>query len=145
MFTFVPYADFAQSARILSTRHLRRQRVDALTLLTINSITPHACLWIHHRGALILYYHAMIDEWERRGYKGGMPRFNMPASITLPSWLNTDIHDKHQRLLLQLDPEHYRCHLSMTSCGPTVPSSCARRCPSSRHTPTRASPLSPPP
>ena len=75
MQTFLPFADFGASARVLDTRRLGKQRVEALQVL--RAITRPDYGWRHHpavkmwRGfeeALGAYAMAICEEWCRRGH-----------------------------------------------------------------------------
>jgi hypothetical protein len=75
MQTFLPYRDFAKSARTLDDRRLGKQRVEALQVL--RAITRPRYGWRHHpavlmwRGyeeALARYGIEVCREWKRRGH-----------------------------------------------------------------------------
>lgn len=90
MQTFLPYADFEQSAECLDMRRLGKQRVEVLQLLTamttgpekkvklgnseIVRVTPWynhpaAKMWRGYEQALVHYGFVIIEEWLSRGYK----------------------------------------------------------------------------
>lgn len=90
MQTFLPYADFEQSAKCLDMRRLGKQRVEVLQLLTamttgpekkvklgnseIVRVTPWynhpaAKMWCGYERALCEYGFAVCEEWLERGYK----------------------------------------------------------------------------
>jgi hypothetical protein len=73
--TFLPYRDFAKSARTLDDRRLGKQRVEALQVL--RAMTRPGYGWQHHpavrmwRGyeeALARYGVEVCREWQRRGH-----------------------------------------------------------------------------
>jgi hypothetical protein len=117
MQTFLPYADFELSARILDYKRLGKQRVEALQIHNIVSGKRTTGGWLNHpavrmwRGFadLLAYYHnAMIDEWVRRGYQNNMPYIMVPPSLTQPVWLGYEpFHLSHRSALLQKLPDHY--------------------------------------
>ncbi len=115
MNTFLPYPDFAESARCLDSRRLGKQRVEAMQIL--RAIANPKYGWQHHpavnmwRGneqALALYMNAMITEWVRRGYKNNIPRNDVEGNVKMPPWLgNSKFHASHRSNLLRKDPAYY--------------------------------------
>jgi hypothetical protein len=77
MQTFLPYADFNESAKVLDRARLGKQRVEAIQILkTISNgggwaKHPAIRMWRNHEESLILYGLAICDEWISRGYKDG--------------------------------------------------------------------------
>ena len=70
MQTFLPYADFKQSAQCLDMKRLGKQRVEALQIHNIVSGKrtsggwmnhPAVAMWQGHAEALADYHNAMID------------------------------------------------------------------------------------
>ena len=68
--TFLPYADFEESAKALDYRRLGKQRVEALQILRANlGMTkgwvnhPAAKMWKGHEITLCKYGIAMCMEW----------------------------------------------------------------------------------
>jgi hypothetical protein len=118
MQTFLPYPDFARSARALDMKRLGKQRVEARQILDVIRKRkdnpkvawgnhPAVLMWIGYENALILYGNAAILEWIRRGYRNNMPLLSVP-SIELPPWLGDPaFHASHRSNLLRKDPEHY--------------------------------------
>jgi hypothetical protein len=122
MQTFLPHANFTESAKCLDMKRLGKQRVEVLQLL--NSLTgktlggwknhPAREMWRGHEQALVVYGLAICSEWISRGYKDTcydkINAFNTNApSPTMPSWLGReDIHLSHKSRLIQKYPEHYR-------------------------------------
>lgn len=122
MQTFLPYPDFAESARALDQRRLGKQRVEALQVLNALAKTtggwrnhPAVRMWRGHEDALKLYTLVVCREWRARGFadsveaqilarcEGGEPE--RPA---LPSWLGDPaFHRAHQSNLIRKDPAHY--------------------------------------
>ena len=117
MQTFLPYADFTESAKCLDYKRLGKQRVEAWQIYQIVSGKRTKGGWINHpavnmwRGfsnLLAYYYNDILDEWIKRGYKNTMEYIICPTSITEPLWLgNKDFHDSHKSNLLRKDPDFY--------------------------------------
>ena len=122
MQTFLPYADFQKSLKVLDYRRLGKQRVEALTLIhviegvKINGIQPKG--WINHpitimwkpfSDALRLYCNYAIEEWISRGYNNTMIRFEIDENdIKFPDWLGYEpFHASHRSNLLRKDYEYY--------------------------------------
>jgi len=82
--TFLPYADFDESAKALDYRRLGKQRVEALQILRANlGLTvgwvnhPAAKMWKGHEITLAKYGIAMCMEWRDRGFKDScLEKFN---------------------------------------------------------------------
>jgi len=77
--TFLPYADFAQSASVLDMKRLGKQRLEARQIIRILEGTqttngyrnhPAVIMWKDNVEALKLYYNAIVKEWISRGYDG---------------------------------------------------------------------------
>lgn len=116
MQTFLPYAGFEESARVLDSRRLGRQRVEAYQILRVLAgLTrgwvrhPAVLMWRGWETALSAYMNVMIDEWEARGFRNNMYRVIVPEKYTKPGWLgNEALHASHRSNLLRKDPSHYR-------------------------------------
>lgn len=122
MQTFLPYPDFAESARVLDRQRLGKQRVECLQILrTLCGVGQgwfnHPCtrMWSGHEAVLGRYGAAICDEWTRRGYKDNCAARmsellleRMPGSLIRPKWLgNEAFHASHRSNLLRKDPEWY--------------------------------------
>jgi len=122
MQTFLPYASFMDSAKVLDRQRLGKQRVEAWQLL--NALSPmrgeskgwvnHPALrmWVGHRRSLALYGITMCYEWTRRGYRDTMAERFRPFVRGLfpvaPAWLgDEDFHLSHRSNLIRKMPEHY--------------------------------------
>ncbi len=133
MQTFLPFADFAESARCLDMKRLGKQRVEVLQLLTATSSAdagwanhPASMMWSHHRGALALYGLAVCGEWLSRGYKdtcvGKILAF-MPddfvdhlEDVAMPPWLGDErLHWSHRAALMRKDPYFYGEKMSVVT------------------------------
>lgn len=134
MQTFLPYANFEESARALDDRRLGKQRVEALQIL--RALIRPSYGWQHHpvvlmwqgfEEALGAYGVAVCHEWQRRGFpdtceakildelsRAGAavpPRSQaeLAGAGALPWWLGDEpLHRAHRSALLRKDPEHYR-------------------------------------
>ncbi len=126
MQTFLPYADFKQSAKVLDRQRLGKQRLEVYQLL--NSITRlkngenyrgwtnHPCrkMWQNFSNALVEYGVIVCDEWISRGYKDTLrgrilEYYNQNETSDYPPFIgNEDFHRTHRSKLIQKKPEHYR-------------------------------------
>ncbi len=118
MQTFLPYADFIQSVKVLDYRRLGKQRVETFQVLNIlldRTPTkgwrnhPVTRMWEGYEEALKLYQNYTILEWINRGYKNTMKFEQIDhKNITMPSWFGTsDFHRSHRSNLLRKDYEYY--------------------------------------
>ena len=126
MQTFLPLEDFSQSARVLDSSRLGKQRVETLQIL--KALADPAYGWQNHpavamwRGAdawLMQYGIAVCDEWISRGYKDslGVQFHEMLIGRRLcygseadkkPWWLGDPrLHISHQSNLLRKAPWAY--------------------------------------
>jgi hypothetical protein len=129
MQTFLPYPDFAKSARALDSQRLGKQRVEVKQLLialghrvgdhvakpqSAWANHPAAKMWRNYEWALAQYGASICAEWVRRGYRDALqPQFcvvirkiNRPV---LPDWLGWEaFHFSHQSNLVRKKPEFYR-------------------------------------
>lgn len=121
MQTFLPYADFKESARVLDYRRLGKQRLEAkqiiLTLFHGGGWARHPAtqMWVGKERALCHYGLAVCDEWTARGYSDYLRKFFVDVlsgcetgPYDLPWWFgDLDFHWSHQSNLLRKYPEHY--------------------------------------
>jgi hypothetical protein len=121
--TFLPFADFSESARVLDSPRLGKQRVEALQVQ--RAIVLPAYGWQNHpamqmwRGyvpALTRYALAMVDEWTDRGHadttRALITEFAPEAAgrdiPAMPSWLGDEaLHLSHRSNLVRKAPEIY--------------------------------------
>jgi pyrimidine dimer DNA glycosylase len=126
MQTFLPYPDFAETARVLDPKRLGKQRSEALTILRVLRIATYG--WQHHpavrmwRGsepALLAYAGAVCEAWIARGHvdtvmakleaeapDGRVPRQD---AVAMPWWLGDErVHRSHRSNLVRKDPAWYR-------------------------------------
>lgn len=122
--TFLPYGDFKKVARVLDSKRLGKQRVEARQILDI--ITgkakytawkshPVVFMWRGHADALKDYINEMITEWKRRGYSNNMPLekvkpYEMPWFVTCKT-----VNYSHRASLLRKYPEHYSKYFKVPS------------------------------
>jgi hypothetical protein len=130
MQTFLPVADFAQSARLLDSPRLGKQRVETLQILRAIELPdygwanhPAVLMWRGRTPALVAYGLAMARIWRERGFADttelqigefaphvvGRPQEELAAAGLLPSWLGDDrLHRSHRSNLIAKDPDFYR-------------------------------------
>lgn len=130
MQTFLPYASFARTARVLDARRLGKQRVEALQILRALELEdygwrthPAVCMWRGYEDALAAYGVAIGREWIRRGYRDtciaqivelapsrrALPPAELRARARMPPWMGwRPLHRSHQSALVRKEPEHYR-------------------------------------
>lgn len=123
MQTFLPYADFEKTAKVLDYRRLGKQRVEAYQIL--NTLTgkstgwrnhPAVKMWKGYEFALFKYAQAICKEWVARGYKDTVydkldklyAEMN-EVVLAAPPWLgDAEFHKSHRSNLLRKQPDHYR-------------------------------------
>lgn len=121
MQTFLPYADFDQSAKILDSKRLGKQRVEVKQIYrALLGETkgwrnhPATVMWRGYEHALLGYGIAICREWIRRGYDDSLltefmaERNTADLKHTTPWWLgDKKFHRSHQSNLYRKDPDHY--------------------------------------
>lgn len=132
MQTFLPFADFHESAKVLDNKRLGKQRVECLQIL--NALMGKSKGWVNHpatriwRGSeywLCMYGMAICDEWIKRGFKDTvkMKIYNLlpifpESSRRFPVCLgNETFHISHQSNLLRKDELYYRKFFPDTQLG----------------------------
>ena len=120
--TFLPYADFKETAKSLDYRRLGKQRVEAWQILRANlGVTdgwrnhPAAQMWRGHEGALAQYTLTICDEWISRGYRDNLKPQILELIETFkltfekkPWWIGIqEFHTSHQSNLKRKDPTYY--------------------------------------
>ncbi len=122
MQTFLPFPDFAASAKVLDTARLGKQRVENLQILKALIFPsygwqhhPATNIWRGHAYALSLYHATICAEWTRRGYKDTCAeKFN--ALLEGRTFLTTSpppiighehFHSSHRAALLHKNHAHY--------------------------------------
>ncbi|WP_433177109.1 MSMEG_6728 family protein [Actinoallomurus sp. CA-150999] len=133
MQTFLPYADFAATARVLDLRRLGKQRVEALQVLRGLTVPgygwrhhPAVRMWAGYEEALTRYGLEICRQWCSVGRRDtcaaslgaelrtakriATPRdqAGLAEAGALPPWLgDPEFHRSHQSALLRKDPAHY--------------------------------------
>jgi len=133
MQTFLPYPDFAESARVLDTRRLGKQRVETIQILRALTVPgygwrhhPAAAMWAGYEAALVRYGLDVCDVWCATGRADtcastlvtdlaqsiGMATPGSQKQLAglgeLPPWLGDEaFHRSHQSALLRKDPVYY--------------------------------------
>jgi hypothetical protein len=130
--TFVPYADFASTARVLDTQRLGKQRVEVIQIVRALTVPgyawathPAVLMWKGHEEALGRYGLSICEEWCRRGHadtcagtiaadlaRAGVGRLRtypeLLAAGALPAWLfDESVQRSHRSALVRKDPDHY--------------------------------------
>ncbi len=117
MQTFLPYPNLKKSVKILDSRRLGKQRIEAFQILNIligRTKTkgwknhPAVKMWKGYTNALKLYFNLCLDEWAFRGYKNNMKKEIIRGRIAFPAWLgNPKFHSSHRSNLLRKDKKYY--------------------------------------
>jgi hypothetical protein len=121
--TFLPFPDFAESAHVLDSPRLGKQRVEALQVLRAIVLPsygwqtrPAMLMWRGYVPALTRYALDMTDEWTARGHADSTrplleefaPEAATAAALAMPSWLGDEaLHLSHRSNLLRKAPEFY--------------------------------------
>lgn len=115
MQTFLPYPSFLDSVRVLDSKRLGKQRVEAMQIL--NTLETNSRAWANHpavlmwkgyEDALRLYLSLCIYEWISRGYNNTMVAPEIKLIIKLPPWIGEHaLHYSHKAALLYKDSGYY--------------------------------------
>jgi len=131
--TFLPYADFAATARVLDKRRLGKQRVEAIQVLRGLVVPgygwrhhPAVKMWTGYEEALVRYGLEICAAWcaighadtcattlrtglaEVRGDTDVRGQAELAEAGDLPPWLgDEDLHLSHRSALVRKDPAHY--------------------------------------
>jgi hypothetical protein len=130
MQTFLPVADFTESARLLDNPRLGKQRVECLQVLRALELPdygwanhPVVTMWRGRTAGLVVYSLAMVRVWRERGFAdttetliaefapdaASMTQEEAAAAGLLPSWVgDEELHLSHRSNLLAKDPAFYR-------------------------------------
>lgn len=134
MQTFLPFPNFTESAVVLDSRRLGKQRVEALQVLRGLTVPgygwrrhPAVRMWAGYEEALVRYGLDVCAVWTAEGRAdtcaatlmrdflahgaGATVRTQarLDAEGDLPPWLGAPaFHRSHQSALIRKDPEHYR-------------------------------------
>lgn len=127
MQNFLPYPDFARSARVLDRARLGKQRVESQTVMRAltgeiawGTNQPIVLMWTGYEGKLLNYIFAMCEEWKRRGYVDNTYQRCLEMwsrwhtangegfNTGVPPWLGDPAyHAGHRTSLMRKFPEHY--------------------------------------
>ena len=133
MQTFLPYADFARSARALDSKRLGKQRVEAIQIVRALTVPgyawtshPAVLMWQGYEEALGRYGRAMCEAWVERGFGDtcagtiaedlatfGITTIRSEAELReageVPPWdVDGDpVLESHRSALVRKDPELY--------------------------------------
>lgn len=118
MQTFLPFADFAECARVLDYRRLGKQRAECIQILDALCGVgwvhhPATITWETYEPTLIDYGIAICLEWVLRGYSddGTLEKiisYSDGRERVDPWWLGDErLHSSHRSNLLRKDFNHY--------------------------------------
>jgi len=121
MQTFMPIANYKQTAICLDNKRLGKQRVECYQLVrAIEGKTkgwknhPAARMWRKNIGSLIDYAIFVCEEWRERGFKDTMlQRFlefkKSYEDNSFPEWFGDDrFHSSHRSNLLRKNSDFYK-------------------------------------
>ena len=120
MQTFLPYPDFEDSAAVLDTRRLGKQRVEVIQILSALkgssgwSNHPAVRMWRGYDNTLILYGLKICREWievrkhEDTCYEKLLKLYDFNAPLLMPPWFGDEaFHISHRSNLLRKAPDWY--------------------------------------
>ena len=129
MQTFLPYPSFSESAAVLDTPRLGKQRVETLQVLRSLLLPsygwqnhPVSQMWRGYLPGLTAYGLATVDAWTARGHADsthglisefapevvGLPQEELAARGLLPGWIGNEyVHQSHRSNLVRKAPEIY--------------------------------------
>jgi len=126
MQTFLPLADFSETASVLDRQRLGKQRVETMQIMKVFTKTkggwvnhPAVKMWKGFGWALMQYQEAICNRWVTElGYRDTCLDKTRETYYTLPSelqnegvwpeWLgDEEFHLSHRSNLLRKKPEHY--------------------------------------
>ena len=117
MQTFLPYPNIRKSLKVLDSKRLGKQRVEAHQILNILLNRTQTKGWRNHPAvkmwkgsinALKLYFNESVKEWIKRGYQNNMEFEIIRGKIALPKWFgNKKFHSSHKGNLLRKNKKYY--------------------------------------
>ncbi len=137
MQTFLPYADFEQTAKCLDEGRLGKQRLEAAQALGVlhelawdpvdqkyrqsrgsawMTTHPTIAMWRGYSGVLFLYAQTVCREWRARGrHDDILPRLSatygwltVSGAIPTPPWMaDPRLHASHRAVLMAKEPLYY--------------------------------------
>ncbi len=129
MITFMPYADFTKSARVLDNQRLSKQRMEVVWILrtlkdsarfpsAVRNLSQDIPMWSGYGHALVRYGIAICQEWrDVRGFKDH--QLDVISEYLLepgdhpemPPWFGNElVHASHRSNLLRKKLLHYRAN-----------------------------------
>jgi hypothetical protein len=139
MQTFLPFPSFDESAAVLDTPRLGKQRVETLQILRALVVPtygwqrhPAVTMWRGFVPALTAYGLATVGAWTDRGHAdsvreqllefapevAGRPQSWLARQGLLPAWVgNPRLHESHRSRLIAKAPEIYRARFPGTPEG----------------------------
>lgn len=139
MQTFLPFPSFDESASVLDTARLGKQRVETLQILRALVVPtygwqrhPAVGMWRGHVPALTAYGLAMVQAWTARGFADsvgrqllefapeveGRPQAWLGRHGLLPQWVGDPaVHESHRSKLIAKAPDVYRARFPGTPEG----------------------------
>lgn len=134
MQTFLPCQGFTESADVLDTKRLGKQRVETIQVLRALTVPgygwrrhPAAAMWAGYEEALVRYGLDVCAVWcgqgrgdtcaatlqtdlaAGTGLSAIRTQDELAAAGELPPWLgDSNFHRSHQSALVRKDPDHYR-------------------------------------
>lgn len=129
MQTFMPYANFSNSAKALDDKRLGKQRVEAKQIYTALTTGkgwihhPATKMWAGYEASLAYYGFKMCEEYFRRGHGVESELYlwfwkrsvALGKSIHPPEWVSdVVVQQSHRSNLLRKDPEFYRPKFLLT-------------------------------
>jgi hypothetical protein len=127
MQTFVPYADFNESAAVLDNKRLNKQLLEGRQIYQILASGKTKGAWVNHPAvrmwrkydnALYGYLVAIKDECDQRGIQTEKNwdaitmmyerNWHRGSGVIMPPWWNDErVHLSHQINLYKKDPDYY--------------------------------------
>lgn len=123
MQTFLPYADFAQTASSLDQMRLGKQRVETFQIMKALlggggwQNHPATLMWKGYERALLSYQEAICAEWTSRGYKDTtlektrdlfQQHRSLADPVVMPPWHGVEaFHKSHRSNLLRKNAAFY--------------------------------------
>jgi hypothetical protein len=127
MQTFIPHSDIDETARVLDTKRLGKQRVETVQIVRkLLDLTakkgwanhPAVRMWRGYEAYLVkIYLRKIMNEWIRRGYKNDLCEKHWKEFIehpkikdekpVVPNWITSEFCKSHQSNLIRKLPEHY--------------------------------------
>ena len=127
MQTFVPYANFDESVKVLDSKRLNKQLLEGRQILGILASRKTSGAWVNHpavkmwRGYEVSLFDYLLAVRNECVYRGIQTEKNWNAIIDihdnalyprgyneLPSWWNDErVHQSHRNNLYKKDPQYY--------------------------------------